>query len=119
MDDDADGQACSTASAMAEPSAVVAEARAQIDARVRELPLASPYRAEIERWLRNYWPPGAEVVPPLPANVAQKAGGTHATSIHDSVKTDMTSCRTKLRTISQAALKRSAKEAARNANLAR
>ena len=116
MDDDADGQACSTASAMAEPSAVVAEARAQIDARVRELPLASPYRAEIERWLRDEWPPGAEVVPRLPADVAKKAGGAHATSIHDSVKSEMKSCRADLLKIREAARKRGAKEVARSAD---
>ena len=86
--DDADGQACSTASAMAEPSAVVAEARARIDDRMRELSPACPYRAEIARWLRDQWPPGAEVVPPLPRHAAEiaKKAGSNATSIHDSVK---------------------------------
>ena len=113
--DDADGQACSTASAMAEPSAVVAEARARIDDRMRELSPACPYRAEIARWLRDQWPPGAEVVPPLPRHAAEiaKKAGSNATSIHDSVKSEMTSCRADLRSISQAALKRSAKEVAR------
>ncbi|MGB1592276.1 MAG: hypothetical protein ACPIOQ_05935, partial [Promethearchaeia archaeon] len=113
--DDADGQACSTASAMAEPSAVVAEARARIDDRMCALSPACPYRAEIARWLRDQWPPGAEVVPRLPTYAAEiaKRPVSNATWMHKSVVEDMKSCRAKLLKIREAARKRGAKEVAR------